>query len=164
MTVYVRTHALSNYAVPAEKIPNTLKVLLPKLEEVKHLWWQLGLQLKQHPAPLDDIRTRPNRKTVQEKFEQMLEYWLNEGEDEYRTWGALAEAVHNSGNRPLGFRIRSLKHFREHSKGIYIYSRRAFSRLGILFVFCTDIDNLYNWPTFRPKGLGRQRNESSPSD
>ena len=90
---------------------------MQKLKEVTPQWWQLGLQLKQHPASLDGFKCHPERDTVQRKFQEMLRYWINHGDDDYRTWGALAKAVDESGNRALGKRVRTTKHYREGSRG-----------------------------------------------
>ena len=118
MTAYTRTHTLSN-AVSAdlEKITKTLNVLQRKLKQVTHDWWQLGLQLKQQPSPLDGFKANPEKDSIQTKFAKMLQYWLNTGEGEYRTWGALAKAVDDLGNKALGTKIRNSKHYREHSAG-----------------------------------------------
>ena len=86
--------------------------------EVTHLWWQLGLQLKEHPAPLDLIKSNnPGGSTTQDKFGQMLQYWKVSGRPKYRTWGALANAVDKSGNKALGRQVRGLKHYDEGSIG-----------------------------------------------
>ena len=117
MTMYtLLPHTLSD-AVSYEKITKTLEVLQLALKEVTHLWWQLGLQLGLNPGSLEKIKSNPGKVPVQEKFESMLRHWLEEGEDEYRTWGALAKAVDRSGNRALGNRVRRLKHYQESSRG-----------------------------------------------
>ena len=122
MRTHLCTHALSN-AVSYDRITKTLMVLQRKLSEVTHQWWQLGLHLKEHPAPLDDFKSHAEKDPVQEKFRRMLQYWLDEGEDEFRTWGALAKAVDDSNNRALGNKIRKLEVYRKdpNSKGIYNY-------------------------------------------
>ena len=48
----------------------------------------------------------------------MLRRWLEEGEDDYQTWGALAKAVDRSGNKALGDKVRKLPHYEESSRGI----------------------------------------------
>ena len=80
-------------------------------------WWQLGLQLGLMPGTLDGFKSNPERDSVEMKFERMLERWINKGEDEYRTWDALAKAVDRSGNKAVGNKVRKLKHYREGSKG-----------------------------------------------
>ena len=115
MTAYA--HARTPVAVSDDVTIKSSRVLMQKLKEVTPQWWQLGLQLKQNPASLDGFKCNPERDTVQWKFQEMLRYWINHGEDDYRTWGALAKAVDESGNRALGKRVRKTKHYREGSRG-----------------------------------------------
>ena len=119
MTVHTHTHARTHSpnAVSDEEITESIKVLQRKLSEVTNQWWQLGLQLNQDPASLDRFKANPGNLTVQGKFEKMLRYWMDEGVPKYRTWGALAKAVDDSGNKAIGRRLRGAEYYKEGSKG-----------------------------------------------
>ena len=109
-------HSLSN-AVSGEDVTEWLEILPQKLRDVTPKWWLLGLQLKQLPAPLDAIQSNPDKNPVSVKFRRMLLYWIEHGQEDKRTWGALAKAVEASGNPWLAGEIRKRVDYNESSKG-----------------------------------------------
>ena len=109
-------HALSN-AVSGDDITECLEILPQKLTDVTPKWWLLGLQLKQLPAPLDAIQANPGQEPVAEKFRRMLSHWIQYGQEDKQTWGALAKAVDKSGNKWLGNKIREQAKNKESEKG-----------------------------------------------
>ena len=138
----MRTHGLSIAVSDDEKIMPS-RVLMQKLKEVTPQWWQLGLQLKQHPSSLDGFKCNPERDTVQLKFQDMLRHWIDHGDEDYRTWGALAKAVDESGNKALGNRVRNTKHYREGSRGNSITFLECLYELQILPEYGKELSYMY---------------------
>ena len=93
---------------------------MEKLEEVTSKWYELGLELRLSLKELDDIKSKPKRVPEQEKFKDMLTYWIQHGKPNTRTWGFLATAVEKSGNRALAERIKKRGDYKQGEEGIYL--------------------------------------------
>ena len=106
----------------AEDDDESIQTLAEKLKDVESRWSELGLQMRLSPVTLDEIKANLEKDPVTRRFNKMLLHWIEDGREDTRTWGFLAMAVEESGDRALAVRIRQRSDYEEGSKGISIFS------------------------------------------
>ena len=112
-----RAHTLANAVVAEDDDTECIQILAEKLRDIAPKWSEFGLQLNLLPGTLDAIKTNPDRDPVVKKFQSLLQYWIDDGKEETRTWGFLAEAVKKAGNGQLARQIKDRDDYDKDSKG-----------------------------------------------
>lgn len=131
--MYARTHSrFPIHAVTAEKNSVSIQTLAEELEDVATKWFEVGLQLRLRPDPLDAMRYSPGQDTPATKLRKILLYWMKEGKNDDRTWGALAKAVERCRNVALADRIRRRKDYEKGSMGKFSFNFRESSMIRFM--------------------------------
>lgn len=92
----------------------------------------IGLQLRVPAKTIEEICTVAGREPVVNKFQKMLQHWLDNGKEERRTWGFLAEAVRKAGNVVLAAGIRRRENYKQDVKGMFMRYNTKRDTLDVL--------------------------------